>query len=134
MVYNRFRQLGDIQDLQKATTFYQETVHATAADHVDRVDRLHRLGTHFANRFKLLGASSDLAKAIQATKEALAAASSNDPLRLRLLVNIGVYLSVQKSMTKYHPAQILFSRPIPCCPQLAVSILLSTINSFIFYV
>jgi tetratricopeptide (TPR) repeat protein len=87
--HDRYRQIGDIADLETAIQLFQETFHATPDNHPHRASRLQDIGTRYYDRYHRIEVMADLESAIQRFQEALNATSDNHPDRAGRLYGLG---------------------------------------------
>ncbi|KAH7124311.1 hypothetical protein EDB81DRAFT_215218 [Dactylonectria macrodidyma] len=90
--WDRFKETGDLNDLQMAIARGEEAVVATPHDHPDRAGRLSNLAAFLRTRFELTGDLSDLQIAIARGEEVVVAIPYNYPDRARMLSNLAVSL------------------------------------------
>ncbi|KAJ6580495.1 CHAT domain-containing protein [Mycena vulgaris] len=86
----RYRDEGNLPDLDNAVKSLQEAVNLTPRGHPDRASWLGSLALSFTARYQRLGDLSDLEAALQASQEALALTPEGHPDRPGHLQNLGV--------------------------------------------
>ncbi|KAJ6537449.1 CHAT domain-containing protein [Mycena vulgaris] len=89
----RYRDEGNLLDLQVAVKHLQEAVGFTSEGHPDRARRLQNLSMSLTDRYQRLGDLSDLEAALQADQEAVGLTREGHPKRPGYLRNLAVSLT-----------------------------------------
>ncbi|KAJ7754390.1 CHAT domain-containing protein, partial [Mycena maculata] len=76
---NRYRRMGDLEDLEAALRHNLEAVDLTPTEHPDRPPRLQNLATSFRNRYLRFGNKEDLEESMQRNQEAVDLAPAYNP-------------------------------------------------------
>ncbi|KAJ6522547.1 CHAT domain-containing protein [Mycena vulgaris] len=90
---DRYRDEGNLPDLQVAVKHLQEAVRFTSEGHPDRARRLQNLSVSLIDRYQQLGDLSDLEAALQARQGAVELTPEGHPDRARCLQNLSVSLA-----------------------------------------
>lgn len=89
--FEKFKQFGELDDLEKGIEAGKQAAAGTPPDHPDRMERWSRLAFMFHARYCSLNVTDDLGNTIEASQQALAADSPDHPLHGARLCNLAIY-------------------------------------------
>ncbi|KAJ6537433.1 CHAT domain-containing protein [Mycena vulgaris] len=91
----RYRNEGNLQDLQAAVKSFREAMSLTPEVHTERADRLQNLAVSLRDRHQRLGNLSDLEAALQADQEAVGLTPEGHPNRAGHLQSLAVSIGTR---------------------------------------
>ncbi|QRW18633.1 CHAT domain protein [Rhizoctonia solani] len=83
--HDRFRRLGELDDIEKAIEYGNRALSLTPEEHSDTPNRLTCLGNYYNDRYRRLGKLEDMEKSFNCRMRALGSTSENDaelPVRM----------------------------------------------------
>ncbi|QRW18631.1 CHAT domain protein [Rhizoctonia solani] len=76
--HDRFRRLGELDDIEKAIEYGNRALGLTPEEHLDTPNRLTCLGNYYNDRYRRLGKLEDMEKSFDCRMRALGSTSEND--------------------------------------------------------
>ncbi|VDB95593.1 unnamed protein product [Peniophora sp. CBMAI 1063] len=96
----RFRERGDLTDLENAIMFSYLSVELTAEVHMNKPERLFELGAALRDRFRCYGWLADIDRAIIAMERAVELSPDEHPPKPGILRGLGLILSERYQRTR----------------------------------